>query len=48
MVYKLVDIKGEPRIKLSDEMEKVTLPGSKSVIRVYLENEETPSFDVIF
>ena len=35
MVYKLVDIQGSPKIKLSDEKEKTTLPGEKIVLRVY-------------
>ena len=49
MVYKLVDLNGIPRIKLSDEYEKITLPGKKKVLRVYdraVEDAE-PSFDVI-
>jgi len=47
MVYKLVEINGEARIKLSEEVEKTTLPGSKSIARIYLNDETTPSFDVI-
>ena len=35
MVYKLVEIRGHPRIKLSDEKEKVTLPGKKLPYRLY-------------
>jgi len=35
MVYKLVDINGVAKIKLSDEREKTTLPGEKQIIRVY-------------
>jgi nicotinate phosphoribosyltransferase len=35
MVYKLVEIRGQPRIKLSDEKEKVTLPCKKQVYRLY-------------
>lgn len=35
MVYKLVSIKGEPRIKMSEELEKTTLPGAKFIARVY-------------
>eukprot|EP00826_Nyctotherus_ovalis_P024017 TRINITY_DN1851_c0_g2_i10.p1 TRINITY_DN1851_c0_g2~~TRINITY_DN1851_c0_g2_i10.p1 ORF type:complete len:444 (-),score=116.27 TRINITY_DN1851_c0_g2_i10:175-1506(-) len=47
MVYKLVSINGTPRIKLSEDIEKVTLPGLKSIYRVYLEDAKKPSFDVI-
>ena len=35
MVYKLVQINGFAKIKLSDEREKTTLPGEKQVLRVY-------------
>ena len=47
MVYKLVEINGVPKIKLSDELEKSSLPGTKTVIRVYLNGDGTPNFDVI-
>lgn len=47
MVYKLVSLHDKPRIKLSEEKEKTTFPGSKSVVRVYTYDLEVPSFDVI-
>ena len=47
MVYKLVDIKGVAKIKLSDEREKTTLPGEKQILRVYVEGQEKPAFDLI-
>jgi len=34
-VYKLVEIQGKPRIKLSDSAEKVTIPGKKNAYRLY-------------
>ena len=47
MVYKLVSVGGQPRIKLSEEVEKTTLPGTKVILRVYLESPDVPSFDVL-
>ena len=50
MVYKLVDIHGVAKIKLSDEREKTTLPGEKQIIRVYVEGGDgcvKPEMDVI-
>ncbi|XP_067928750.1 nicotinate phosphoribosyltransferase-like [Watersipora subatra] len=34
-VYKLVAINGEPRIKLSEDVNKVTIPGKKNIYRLY-------------
>lgn len=46
MVYKLVDINGVPKIKLSDEKEKTTLPGEKLVLRIY-DDAGKPAFDML-
>ena len=35
MVYKLVEIEGKPTFKLSESMEKSTLPGRKELLRVF-------------
>ncbi|XP_052868367.1 nicotinate phosphoribosyltransferase isoform X2 [Anopheles cruzii] len=34
-VYKMVEINAQPRIKLSQDVGKVTMPGSKNVFRLY-------------
>lgn len=34
-VYKLVEVNGKPRIKLSQDVEKITIPGQKDVYRLY-------------
>jgi len=46
MVYKLVEINGAPRIKLSQEVKKVTIPGSKEVYRL-IGNTGIPILDLI-
>lgn len=37
-VYKMVEINGQPRIKLSQDVAKVTIPGKKDAYRLYGEN----------
>ena len=39
-VYKLVEIDGVARVKLSNSLEKTTLPGKKEVYRLYDENKK--------
>lgn len=34
-VYKLVEVRGQPRIKLSADIDKVTIPGKKRPFRLY-------------
>ena len=46
MVYKLVEINTVPKIKLSDEREKTTLPGEKQILRVY-DSDRAPIFDLL-
>lgn len=35
MVFKLVEVRGKPRIKLSNDKEKITIPCSKTAYRLY-------------
>nr|CCA23353.1 nicotinate phosphoribosyltransferase putative [Albugo laibachii Nc14] len=46
MVYKLVEINGSSRIKLSEDIAKVTIPGAKSAFRLLGENGK-PILDVM-
>ena len=46
MVYKVTEFQGTARMKFSEEIEKLCLPGAKSTVRVYLK-DETPSFDLL-
>eukprot|EP01104_Vermistella_antarctica_P017932 TRINITY_DN6490_c0_g1_i1.p1 TRINITY_DN6490_c0_g1~~TRINITY_DN6490_c0_g1_i1.p1 ORF type:complete len:645 (+),score=157.01 TRINITY_DN6490_c0_g1_i1:113-1936(+) len=45
-VFKLVQLAGNPRIKLSEDPVKVTLPGRKSAYRLY-DKEGKPIFDLL-
>lgn len=47
MVYKVCEFKGLPRLKISEESEKTTIPGSKKIVRAFNE-EGQPIFDVLF
>ncbi|MBN1410639.1 MAG: nicotinate phosphoribosyltransferase [Spirochaetales bacterium] len=45
-VYKLVEIEGSPRIKLSQQVEKVTIPGAKDVYRLF-SRDDTALADIM-
>lgn len=46
-VYKLAEYAGIARIKLSENTQKVTLPGHKQVFRIYRENGDFMGADVV-
>lgn len=46
MVYKVCEFKGVPRMKISEETEKTTIPGSKKVLRAY-DKDDKPLFDAL-
>jgi nicotinate phosphoribosyltransferase len=46
MVYKVCEFRGLPRIKISEEPEKTTIPGSKKILRAY-DAGNSPIFDVL-
>ena len=46
MVYKVCEFKGIPRIKISEEPEKTTIAGAKSVLRAF-DRAGCPMFDVM-
>ncbi len=45
-VYKLVEINGEPRIKISNNVEKMTIPCKKQVYRIY-DKEDIMTGDIM-
>lgn len=45
MVYKICQLNGVPRIKLSEEAEKTTIPAKKVVVRAY--DGDKPVFDIL-
>lgn len=45
-VYKLVEIKGEPRIKVSQDLIKITIPGKKKLFRLF-NAEDRPLVDLL-
>lgn len=46
MVYKVCEFRGLPRMKISEEAEKTTIPGSKKVLRAF-DVDSKPIFDVL-
>lgn len=46
MVYKVCEFRGQPRIKISEEAEKTTIPGSKKIWRAF-DEQNKPVFDVL-
>ncbi|XP_026991878.2 nicotinate phosphoribosyltransferase isoform X1 [Tachysurus fulvidraco] len=46
-VYKLVEVGGRPRMKLSEDPEKSTLPGKKAIYRL-LDTDGHPQMDLIY
>lgn len=47
MVYKVCEFKGIPRMKLSEETEKTSIPGCKKVLRAFDPETKVPTFDVL-
>lgn len=47
MVFKLTKVGDEPRIKLSEEVEKITIPDCKRVVRIYKKGSTVPLFDLL-
>jgi len=47
MVYKLVELEHQQKIKFSEEIDKVPIPGKKTLYRLYNEKSEYPVADVL-
>lgn len=43
-VYKLVELNGRPTIKLSEDIQKMTIPGKKDAFRLFSKDGEVPTF----
>ena len=47
LVCKLTDLNKIPRMKLSSDPDKATLPGNKAIYRVWVDKSEKAAFDLI-
>lgn len=47
LVYKIVECKGQPTMKLSEEVDKITMPSQKQIYRLWFNNKDTPTIDLI-
>jgi len=47
MVYKLVELNNELKIKFSEEVDKIPIPGKKDVYRLYAHMDGYPSIDIL-
>ena len=47
MVYKLVEHKGNPKMKFSESLSKATLPYKKKLYRVWVKSKKEAAFDLI-
>ena len=47
MVYKLVEIDNISKIKFSADIFKATLPGKKTIFRVWVKGSNYPTMDII-
>jgi len=47
MVYKLVEINNTQKLKFSEDVEKISIPGKKKLYRLYSKNHSYPIADVL-